>query len=241
MSFPPLIHPPTRPLELSDDEVFVLPRTIGAMVGEGRARDAAREGFLRPADIDRAEFHEVEKIWVPLWRVEGSVDGFHVGLTRFETSRGRAGVMPTGGFRHHDGTLAVLARHGYPIDPAGKVKIPKADLVPLSEHRLRNEAAERVLPDVTREDAVAQAEQLLRRKGQPSNALYAKVDVQVKDVLLCYTPLYVCRYRYGGEAVEGGPAIFFTAIDGTTGKVVASHHPSAWRSLKGKLGRLFGG
>ena len=48
-------------------------------------------------------------------------------------------------------------------------------------------------------------------------------------------------YRAGIEAVEGGPSIFFAAVSGTTGKVVASHHPSALKSVVGRLGRLFGG
>lgn len=262
MSFPPLIHPPAQPLELPDDEVFVLPRTVGAMVGEGRARSAVREGFLRPADIDTAEIGPVERIWVPLWRVEGSADSLSIDLMETvervrgpdavilggpgkrppdsrRTRRTRRRVRPAGGFRHHDAAFAVPARRGFPIDPSPKVKIPRADLVPLSEHPI--DAAERVLPDVPREQAEEDAKHRLRRRGEPRSALIAKVHVDVRDARLVHYPLYVVRYRYGGEAVEGGPSIFFVAVSGTSGKVVDSRHPSGWRSMGGRLRRFFGG
>lgn len=261
MSFPSLLRPPARPLELADDEVFVWPCTVGEMVGHGRAKAAVREGFLRPADIDTAELSPVTRIWLPLWRVEGSASSFSVGLVdttrrtrgpdagvlggpgprppRSPRGRTRRGLMPTGGYRHHDGLLSLPARRGYPIDPSPKTKIPRASLVPLTDHPLAE--TERVVPDVPREDATAEAERRLRRRGEPRSALFAQVHVDVRDATLVYVPLYVLRYRYGGDAVEGGAAVFFVAVSGATGKVVASHHPSGWRAMKTKLDRFFGG
>lgn len=265
MSFPPLVVPPAQPLDLEQLEAFALPRTIGRMVGEGRARDAITERFLRPADLDSAELSPVEAIWIPLWRVKGSADSFSLDLvTTIETTRERADAIilggggkrppdsrkqrgrtttrtrtrPVGGFRHQDGTLSILARRGFPIDPGLGLRMPLADLIPASEAKL--DPITTVLPDLPRDEAAEAAEHALRRSGEPSSALFAQVRTNISDARLVFYPLYVLRYRYGGEAVEGGPSIFFAALSGTTGKVVASRHPSAFKSVVGRLGRLFG-
>ncbi|MCZ7682997.1 MAG: hypothetical protein M5U28_30995 [Sandaracinaceae bacterium] len=265
MGFPPLVTPPAQPLDLEGVEVWVLPRTIGRMVGEGRARDAVTERFLRPADLDGAEMGPVEAIWIPVWRVKGSADSFSLDLvTTVETIRGatdaivlggagrtppdsrkqrgrartRTRTRPVGGYRHHDGTLSILARRGFPIDPGLQLSIPLADLIPVDEAKL--DPVTTVLPDLPREDAAEAAEHALRRRGEPSSALFAHVKTSVADARLVFYPLYVIRYRYGGEAVDGGPSIFFAALSGTTGKVVASHHPSALKSVVGRLGRWLG-
>lgn len=257
--FPPLVTPPAAPLALGGLDVRILPRTLGRMIGEGRARDAVRERLFRPADLDRAEESDVEALWVPLWRIEGSADGFGVGLT---TRRGRRGpdvgvlggggkrpprapkgrrtaaVLPSGQFRHHDGVVHVLARSGYAIDPSAKVKLPLSDLTPYSRDALADPA---VLPDVPRKDAEAVATHSLERRGRPNNqALFSTVDVRLRGALLCFYPLYVLRYRYDGEAVDGS-GVFFAAVSGTTGKVVASRHPSVVRSAGSRLRKLFGG
>lgn len=260
--------PPARPLDLDPAEVFALPRSVGKMVGEGRARDAVTDRALRPADLDRAELGPVEAIWIPLWRVKGSADSFSIDLvdtfetihehgpdavvlggggrrppnsrrTGSRTTTRHRGTRPVGGFRHHDGTMSVLARHAFPIDPGLSLRLPEADLVPVAEAKL--DPAVTVTPDVTREEACEAAELALRRRGQPSSALLAHVRTHIADARIVFYPLYVLRYRYGGEAADGGPSIFFAAVSGTTGKVVASRHPSAWKSVVGRLGRLFGG
>jgi hypothetical protein len=254
MGFAPLITPAAEPI--SDEGAFVLPFTVGEMVGKGRAKDEVTRGFLRPRDIDTAEVSDVERIFVPLWRFEGSVDGFHVGLTVSRDRDGRRAMpLPTGGFRHQDGTLLVLARRGFPIDPSARAKfrgkgpinfddrlgiaqIATKDLVPLAGASL--DGVPRVEPDLPLESAEKRARKILKRQGEPHSALYAKVDVELGDAMLCYYPLWVVRYRYRGEAVEGEET-FFAAVSGTTGKVVASHHPSALKSLGGKLRGLFGG
>ncbi len=265
MSFEPLITPPAEPLDLSDLEAFVLPRTIGKMVGEGRARDAVTERALRPADLESAELGPVEAIWVPVWRIEGSADSFSIDIIRtIDTIRGgpdaillggggrrppdsrrktrrrsRSRARPVGGFRHHDGTLVIPARRGFPIVLGPRLAIPMADLVRAADREL--DALATVLPDLPKDDAADAAERVLRRKGEPDSALFAHVRTHISDARLVFYPLYVARYRYGGEAVEGGASTFFAAVSGTTGKVVAGHHPSAWKSVVGRLGRLFGG
>ena len=84
-----------------------------------------------------------------------------------------------------------------------------------------------------------------RPRGSPRHRFLGRWTARLAwlaaGALVAIAALYVVRYRYGGEAVEGGPSIFFAAVSGTTGKVVASHHPSALKSVVGRLGRLFSG
>ncbi|UJR79888.1 hypothetical protein [Sandaracinus amylolyticus] len=238
MPFPPLVTPPSRPSEVAESDTFVVPATFGTMAGHGRARDAVTHGWARPADVDRAEIGPVERVFVPLWRFEGSADGFHVGLTTVPAGRGRPAVLPTGGFRHHDGEILVLARAHLAIDPSAKVRIARSDMVALSESPI--DEGERVLPDVPREEAEETARANLRRRGEPHAALYAKVDVRIRAAALVYYPLYVVRYRYAGEATEGVEGLFHAAISARTGELASAEHPSAIRSIAGKVRRWFG-
>lgn len=207
------------------------------MAGHGRARDAVSRGWLRPADVDRAEIGPVERVFVPLWRFEGSADGFHLGLTAVSSGRGRPAVLPTGGFRHHDGELLVLARAHLAIDPSDKLRIARSDLVPLADAPIDD--AERIDPDVSRDEAEEIARDRLRRRGEPRSALYAKVEVRIRAAALVYYPLYVVRYRYSGEATQGVEGLFHAAVSARTGELASAEHPPAMRSLAGKLRRLF--
>lgn len=235
--FPPLSTPSPRPIDWPLAETFVVPATFGTMAGHGRARDAVTRGWLRPADVDRARMGPVERVFVPLWRIEGSADGFHLGVTTIPRGSGRAGMMPTGGFRHHDGEILVLARRHLAIDPSEKVHIAKADLTPLAESPI--DEAERIDPDLAREEAEEEARLRLRRRGEPGQAFYAKVDVRIRSVALVYYPLYVVRYRYAGEATQGAEGIYHAAISARTGELASAQHPPALRAVMGKLRRLF--
>ncbi|MGE0790120.1 MAG: hypothetical protein AB7S26_30885 [Sandaracinaceae bacterium] len=260
---PPLVEPAAHPLDLSDVECWVVPRTVGDMVGAGRARDAVMEGMFRPADIDRAELGEVESIAVPIFRFEGTVSSFSIGMT--ETVRTirtgpdvgvlggggrtpprspkkrlstRRHILPTGGFSHQSRVEHVLARRGFPVDPSAKIAIRPADLVKTPFDEL--DPAATVLPDIDEADAAETARLALQHRGHPKgNALFAKVDVELDPGRLCFYPLYVLRYRYGGEAVDGGDKTFFVAVSGTTGKVVASEHPPFFRSVASKIRSWF--
>lgn len=239
MGFPPLITPASEPLDLAGVDACYSPRSVGEMVGHGRVRDAVTRGVLRPADMDKAEIGDVESIWVPVWRFEGTVDGFHISLGT-HTRGGRERLMPRGGFKHRDRTLYVLARGGFMIDPAPKMKVARADLVALGADQDPFDCQGKVDADIDRASAQERAELALKREAQPSSALYANIEVKIHDARLVFYPLYVVRYRYAGEANEGGASMFFAALSGATGKVVAAHHPSAFKSIGGKLRRLFG-
>ncbi|HHH30604.1 MAG TPA: hypothetical protein ENK57_19995 [Polyangiaceae bacterium] len=262
MDFPPLITPPNDPFDLESQEVFALPRTVGRMVGEGRARDAVTRRALGPADLDRATFAAVEAIWIPLWRIEGSSDTFSIGISRtVETitrwpdvgvlggggkrspsrprpsHRTRRRTSPIAGYQHREQARSILARRVFPIRPHAHLYIPRSDLVDARELSL--DPLDTVLPDMSREQACEAVQYALEVEGRSRGGLLSHVTTRIADAQLVFYPLYVQRYRYGGEAVDGGSRVFYSALSGTTGKVVASEHPSGWKSIVGKLGRLF--
>jgi hypothetical protein len=236
MGFAPLVTPPHEPLALDGVDCFVVPVAFGEMAGHGRARDAVRGGFTRPADIDKAELGPVERIFVPLWRVEGSSEAFHVGLTSIQ-GQGRSRVLPTGGFRHLDRTVLVAARRNFPIDPSQHTAIDLADARPAAD--LPIDESERVVPDVPRASAESEAHDRFRRLVAPSNALYAKIDVRIRSASLVWLPLYVVRYRYAGEANQGVASEYHVAISARDGKQVSERRPPLLASLASRVRSLF--
>jgi hypothetical protein len=234
--FEPLVTPPRSPIALEGVDAYVLPVTFGVMAGHGRARTAAREGLTKPADFDRAEQGEPERVYVPLWRIEGASESFHVGL-HGATSNGRRYVLPSGGFRHQDRAVLVLARRHFAIDPSAKATIDLADARPLASAPIDD--GERVDPDVTRDEAEAEATDRLRRLVAPSSALYASIEVRIRSAALVFVPLYVVRYRYGGEANQGVIGEYHAAISARDGVLVSERRPPLLGSLASKLRALF--
>ena len=236
MAFDPLVVPPASPLSLVGIDAYVLPVTFGEMAGHGRARTAAREGLTKPADLDRSEYGDPERLFVPLWRIEGASESFHVGLTSTH-GNGRRVVLPTGGFRHQDRAILVLARRHFAIDPSQKAKLELRDAKRLTE--LPIEDRERVEPDVTRADAGAEATDRFRRMVAPQSALYASIDVRIRSAALVWLPLYVVRYRYAGEANDGVPTEYHVAISARDGALVSERRPPLLGSLASKLRSFF--
>jgi hypothetical protein len=236
VAFDPLVTPPAAPLSLEGVDAYVLPVTFGEMAGHGRARTAAREGLTKPADLDRSEYGEPERLFVPLWRIEGASESFHVGLTSAQGS-GRRVVLPTGGFRHQDRAILVIARRHFAMDPSQKAKLELRDARPLTE--LPIDDRERVEPDVTRAEAEAEATDRLRRMVAPQSALYASIDVRIRSAALVWLPVYVVRYRYAGEANDGVPTEYHVAISARDGALVSERRPPLLGSLASKLRSFF--
>lgn len=236
-TFPPLVTPPAAPLSLDGLEAYVLPITFGEMAGHGRARTAAREGLTKPADIARAEFGEVERVYVPLWRVEAAGESFHVGLSSMSRRDGRRMLLPNGGYRHADRAVHVLARRHFAIDPSRRVTFALSDARPFGEAPMPE--GEVVQPDRTREEAEAEATDRVRRAIAPSSALYASIDVRIKAAVLVWLPLYVVRYRYAGEANDGIASEYHVAISARDGTLVSERRPPVLASLASKLRALF--
>lgn len=237
MPFDPLVTPPPTPFSLEGVDAYVLPVTFGEMAGFGRARTAAREGVTKPADIARSEVSEPERIFVPLWRIAGASESFHVGLTSGTQRSGRRYVLPTGGFQHQDRTVLVPARRHFAIDPSEKAKLELADAKRLGDVPALD--AERVEPDVTRAEAEAEATDRFRRLVAPSSALYASIDVRIRSAALVWLPVYVVRYRYGGDANGGVATEYHVAISGRDGALVSERRPPLLGSIASKLRSFF--
>lgn len=239
MPFDPLVTPPQAPLSLEGVDAFVLPVTFGEMAGHGRARTAATEAKTLPADIAKAEVSRPERLYVPLWRIEGTSESFHVGLTTTAPRGGRDRrlVLPTGGFRHQDRALLVLARRHFAIDPSEKAVVDLADARRYDEAPVGD--AERVDPDVPRAEAEAEASERLRRLVAPSSALYASIDVRIRSASLVWLPVYVVRYRYAGEANGGIASEYHAAISARDGALVSERRPPLLGSIASKLRSLF--
>ncbi len=235
--FDPLVTPPSSPLPLAGIDTYVLPVTFGEMAGHGRARTAAREGLTKPADIARAEVSDSERVFVPLWRIQGASESFHVGVTSGTQGNGRRYVLPTGGFRHQDRAVLVLARRHFAIDPSAKARIDLADAKPIADRPIDD--TEWVDPDVTRADAEAEATDRFRRMVAPSSALYANIDVRIRSAALVWLPLYVVRYRYAGDANGGVPSEYHVAISARDGALVSERRPPLLGSIASKLRSLF--
>jgi hypothetical protein len=221
------------PVLVDDDEQFMVERVVKKPDAEKAALAAIKEGMLRPADIDASRVDDMMLAWVPIWRFDISVRGFHLGL-----SRGSGVTLPTGGTRHRDEVRLVLARRLLAIDPTGKLVIETAHMVPCAGKR--PPGGELVQPDVDRDDAEQQAKEAMRRTVEPGNALFSKVETDVRSVALVQYPLMIVRYRYEGEAkADLAPEDCHVAISGRTGKIVSEKHPSALRSIGTKLKKWF--
>jgi len=223
-----------------------------AKVDPARARATiereVKASVLRPRDIDSARVGEVSFFYAPFWRVNLSVEGFHLGLT---TIRSEETVLPipTGGARSASAAVMVPARSTLPYaarlatgpityDPTPSIAVELHELTTISGLPSPIPKAERIDADVPREHAERQAVSLLRGSVQPSSALYAKYDATVHDAAAVYYPLFYATYWYGGEGTPGQEEEFFVLLSGRTGKAVSAKHPSAARALAAKFRRL---
>lgn len=230
----PLLREAQRPIAWERASALAAPASFSEMSGKGRARDAVKERWLRPADLDRAIVAPPERIWIPLWRVEGAVDGFHLGLRASSGARGR--ILPTGGFRHHDGVVLVPGRAGFSIDPSERATLARGDLRAMDD--VDPPASEVIQPDVERQAAEDEARLRLRRKGEPQQALYASVDVKIRNVELVFLPVWVVRYLYAGEASDA-ESEYHAAISAHSGALVSERHPPVFGSLKSRVRSWF--
>jgi hypothetical protein len=228
-----LAPPVADPVYVDDEEHFFVERVVKKAEAEKVALAAIKESMLRPADIEASSIEDMQLGWVPLWRFDLSIRGFHLGL-----SRGGGRTLPTGGHRHRDAVKLVLARRLFAYDPTPKLKIAPAEMRPCNGKR--PPGGEVVHPDVSRDDAEHEAKEAMRRGIEPQNALFSTAECDVRSVAFVQYPLMIVRYTYAGEAkADAAPELCHVAVSGRTGKIVSAHHPSTLRALGSKLRRLF--
>jgi hypothetical protein len=247
-SLGPAAHHPQEPW-------FVAARRLDEPAAGKIARQEIFGRVLAPADIRQSSATALDRIrllQVPFWRVEVSIDGFHVGVTSVRVGNGPIGLpLPLMSSKHRSGSLMVSARNAFPY----QLKVPSAlsrtvrvgipalevgaeDVVPEPADG-RDSEGEIVDCDVTRDTAERTAQQALLNAVEPSQAIYSKYEPRVQAVTLVRYPIYYLRYRYDGEARLHAAEDCAVAVSARTGKLVSARHPSGARAAVGKLKRLF--
>jgi len=241
----PLLPRVDAPVSVPEGDTYVLRAKISFAEAAELAKKAIVERTLRPADLGDPERDVPRLAWTPFWRVDASVDGFHVG---FSGARINNIPIPSGGSRHKDAVLLVCARRAFPYELAlptflsgvvGDTEPIEIDLAELeSAATLAPEGGEQLDADVTREAAERDAISLLTRSISPGNALYTENKHRVRSSLFVRMPLYMVRYRYEGEARSRAGEEFYVVISGRSGKVVSAHHPSGMRAAAARVRRF---
>jgi hypothetical protein len=247
----PLAPPLAAPLPVPDD-AYAVPAAVSLDRCAEVANAEILGSLLRPGDMaSETRIAPPRLAFVPFWRVEATVDGFHVGLTHTTREDGRMGFpIPTGGARHRDAALLITARRLYAYEPrllqfspaftaaAGAVTgmhhlgIPAAEMAPLGSVQMTGEIVD---ADVPRDAAERQAMDMMLRAVQPRSAIYAKYEPKIRSIAFTYYPLAVVRYRYEGHARRHPGEAFWVVVSARSGKVVGGHHPSALRSLTARV------
>ena len=196
-TFPKVVAP------VAPSDVLVAPASLDASAGRGAVDRAIHDGFLRPVDIGRAEVDPPVLLYVPFWRVDVSVDGFHLNLS-LVTSGPRTIPVPTGGTRHKDAVVMICARSTFPYEPklpsifgrlggVPPLEIEKDELVGPAQAFEALRAGEVLDADVRQADAERYASGLLLRAVDPRHALYAKYEPRVRSAVFCLVPVYYAR------------------------------------------------
>jgi hypothetical protein len=201
-----------------------------------------RKGILRPSDI---VISEPQFFYAPFWRVIVAVDNFQVGDGTVSGQRRRRSPLPHRGARQAVATILVSARSAVPFAPKipstlgrfGPSPAPEILLTDLIYLGLKAAPGDLVEADVPREHAERTAARLLLRKVHPG-ARCTSCEPRIVHTILLYYPLFLATYRYADSARHHAEEEFFVLLDGRTGKIVASKHPSAARALATKLRRL---
>jgi hypothetical protein len=246
--------PLAQPVRVPEELAFVVPLAVERGAVEQIAKAAILGSFLRPHDIQNAAIAPTILAWVPFWRVEVSASGFHLGISTVRLKEGGSSIpIPTGGANHRDAVLLVTARRNFPFEPPvihvpgalqlnpatplqGAFQIHASEMVPWAQHEIHE--GEIVDPDVTREMAEHEARARILRSVQPSSAIYAKYEPEVRSSALCLYPLFITTYTYEGHASGSPGDAYHVLVSGKTGKVIGQKHPSALKALARKFRRF---
>lgn len=232
--FTPIAPPLASPVRVPDGAAFVVTPSIKRSTAEETAREAILKRTLRPKDITEAYIAPAVSVYVPLWRIDMTAEGFHLGLRSVQRPSGGQGIMPTGGARHRDRVVLVMARRFLCFDPSAKIEIRTDQMIARSVCKLNPDDV--IEADLPQNEAIAEAKSQVLREVEPASALYSKYEARVRSVALCHYPVWLVRYRYQGEALsDGASEECHVAVSARTGKVVSAKHPSRWRSVAGRV------
>lgn len=229
---------------------LVAPKKLDRAEAVAAISREVKESVFRPSDIAQARIDEAAFFYAPFWRVDVSVDGFHLGLTTLRSGPDTVLPFPTGGARSSSAAIMIPARSTLPytpklpskllgtLSPVPPLDIELHELVTVAGLSTPLPVGDCIDADVTRELAERIAAGLLRQSVQPRSALYAKYETLIRDATCVYYPLYFATYRYVGEASAANDEEFFVMISGRTGKPASVKHPSAARAVAAKFRKL---
>lgn len=238
------------PVIVPEKDSYYVAAKLDMEQGRTAALHAVRDSFFRPFDIETTRIADVRAVWVPFWRVGITLDGLHVGATSVDVGE-RTVEVPTG-TRFRDSHVMISARSQFPYEPKlstffGRSRLAGAPPLEVSTHEmtpspevemLRENDAEIVDADVTRERAESVAMGLLIHNVDPIHTVYAHYEPKVRSAVFVYYPIYFARYVYNGEARRYVGEEMFVAVSGRSGAVIAAKHPSVARSVTAKVRRL---
>lgn len=245
----------SAPVSVPEELAYVVPVAVSAADAERTARDAVLGSVLRPADIGRAVLEPLTLVHLPFWRIEVAADGFHLGVAFLRG--GQPGAMPlpfpTGGARHRDGVMLVVARTLFPYEPSllssssswvgtqfegamGAFQIRLEEMVPRARQPITT--GEVIEADMDRREAEKEAKDRILRAIRPHTALFESYEPKVKSVAFCHVPLYVMPYHYDGAAKRRPGEEYYVTVSGRSGKIVGARHPSAVKATFAKLRKL---
>jgi hypothetical protein len=245
----PLFPPVPRPASAAGAEKVILRCILSDLDAEAVTKEAIYGRKLSPADIEKADIEPARLLSVPFYRIEVSVDGWHFGLSGGSVGVGNSRIpIPTGGVRHKDAAIVVVARSSFPYEarvPAWIQSVVGEPPLEIATHELLDRdgapEGETVDADLGRDDAERAAVRLLVRSVAPTNALYVKYEPKIAATTYVRYPVYWSTYTYDGEAKRHTGERFYVAVSGRNGKVIAAHHPSGLRAAAARFRRLLGG
>jgi len=244
------------PAKVAPDDAYIIRARLTRSEAQRVAESKIRDSVLRPEDIGSAVIEEPILGYVPFWRAELALDGYHVSIAGRIKVPGMSLPIPLPRKKHGDAVVIVEGRKLFPYPPklAYKTRISgplgtssstvaswrRLKINPEDWTRRSDEEeldGELVQPDVTREMTERQAKLQAAHGVIPDGAIFADYQPEIRTIACCHVPLFVTRYSYAGHAKPYGGK-FWIAICGQSGDVVGAEHPSAAKAIARKIRKL---
>ena len=252
----PLCPALNTPADIAVADEFVIRSRISADEAHRLAMKAITGSVLRPEDIGNAKIETPVLAYVPFWRIELRVEGYHVGIAGRLKTNDMWLPIPLPRRKHGEAVVLIEGRRLFPYPPklhaeskiSGPLGLQRTTMGHWRALRIRTDEwsqrtdddkldGEVVQPDVNRELAEHEAKQRMVHAVVPNGAIFADYKPEIRSAACCHVPLFVSRYEYGGHANPHG-GTYWVVVCGRSGDVVGAHHPSVARAVARKIRKL---